>query len=141
MSLPLVSIVIPSYKAAHFEQCLRSAIGQTYPRIEILVSDNFSDDGTELVVRENSDSRVRYINTGRRVAMSNNWEFALSHVRDGWVSYLGDDDGLLPNALTTVDEIIRATACKSVSSKWHHYVWPNFSGVVEPNQLTVRVGQ
>ncbi|SDH50118.1 MULTISPECIES: glycosyltransferase family A protein [unclassified Duganella] len=40
MSLPLVSIVIPSYKAAHFEQCLRSAIGQTYPRIEILVSDN-----------------------------------------------------------------------------------------------------
>ena len=40
MSLPLVSIVIPSYKAAHFEQCLRSAIGQTYPRLEIMVSDN-----------------------------------------------------------------------------------------------------
>lgn len=40
MSLPLVSIVIPSYKPSHFEQCLKSAIGQTYPRIEILVSDN-----------------------------------------------------------------------------------------------------
>ncbi|MBV7539238.1 glycosyltransferase family 2 protein [Duganella sp. sic0402] len=40
MSLPLVSIVIPSYKAGHFEQCLRSAIGQTYPHIEIMVSDN-----------------------------------------------------------------------------------------------------
>ncbi|GGC07648.1 glycosyltransferase family 2 protein [Pseudoduganella buxea] len=40
MSLPLVSIVIPSYKASHFEQCLRSAIGQTYPNTEILVSDN-----------------------------------------------------------------------------------------------------
>jgi glycosyltransferase involved in cell wall biosynthesis len=40
MPLPLVSIVIPSYKPAHFEQCLKSAIGQTYPRIEILVSDN-----------------------------------------------------------------------------------------------------
>ncbi|UMR31612.1 glycosyltransferase [Massilia sp. MB5] len=40
MALPLVSIVIPSYKPGHFEQCLRSAIGQTYPNIEILVSDN-----------------------------------------------------------------------------------------------------
>ncbi|WP_296943246.1 glycosyltransferase family A protein [uncultured Massilia sp.] len=40
MSLPKVSIVIPSYKPEHFEQCLRSAIGQTYPNTEILVSDN-----------------------------------------------------------------------------------------------------
>lgn len=40
MSLPKVSIVIPSYKPAHFEQCLRSAIGQTYLNTEILVSDN-----------------------------------------------------------------------------------------------------
>jgi glycosyltransferase involved in cell wall biosynthesis len=40
MSLPKVSIVIPSYKPEYFEQCLRSAIGQTYPNTEILVSDN-----------------------------------------------------------------------------------------------------
>ena len=120
---------------------LRTLVRQDYDNLEILVSDNFSQDGTELVVRQNSDSRVRYINTGRRVAMSDNWEFALSHVCDGWVSYLGDDDGLLPNALTTVDEIIRSTGCKSVSSKWHHYHWPNFSGVSEPNSLTVNVGQ
>jgi glycosyltransferase involved in cell wall biosynthesis len=40
MNLPLVSIVIPSYKPAHFEPCLRSAIGQSYPRLEIMVSDN-----------------------------------------------------------------------------------------------------
>jgi glycosyltransferase involved in cell wall biosynthesis len=40
MALPLVSITIPSYKPAHFEQSLRSAIGQSYPNIEILVSDN-----------------------------------------------------------------------------------------------------
>jgi len=40
MNLPKVSIVIPSYKAGHFEQCLKSAIGQTYPNIEIMVSDN-----------------------------------------------------------------------------------------------------
>lgn len=49
MSLPKVSIVIPSYKAEHFEQCLRSAIGQTYPLTEILVSDNCPSDAIEKI--------------------------------------------------------------------------------------------
>lgn len=40
MNLPKVSIVIPSYKPQYFEQCLKSAIGQTYLNTEILVSDN-----------------------------------------------------------------------------------------------------
>ena len=44
MALPKVSIVIPGYKPGHFEQCLRSAIGQTYANIEILVSDNCPSD-------------------------------------------------------------------------------------------------
>lgn len=44
MSLPLVSIVIPSYKPSHFEQALRSAIGQTYLNTEIMVSDNCPTD-------------------------------------------------------------------------------------------------
>lgn len=49
MSLPKVSIVIPTYKAEHFEQCLRSAIGQTYPNTEILVSDNCPTDAIEKI--------------------------------------------------------------------------------------------
>ena len=40
MAFPKVSIVIPSYKPEHFEQSLRSAIGQTYLNTEIIVSDN-----------------------------------------------------------------------------------------------------
>jgi len=40
MTKPLVSITIPAYKPAHFEASLRSAIAQSYPNIEILVSDN-----------------------------------------------------------------------------------------------------
>jgi glycosyltransferase involved in cell wall biosynthesis len=45
MSHPLVSIVIPSYKPEFFEQTLRSALGQTYPNIQVLVLDNCPDEG------------------------------------------------------------------------------------------------
>ena len=51
MALPKVSIVIPSYKAGHFEQCLRSAIGQTYLNTEILVSDNCPTDAIEQICK------------------------------------------------------------------------------------------
>ena len=42
--LPTVGIIIPSYKPDHFEQSLRSALGQTYQNIEICVSDNCPTD-------------------------------------------------------------------------------------------------
>ncbi len=136
------TVIIPTRERADtLGPCLRTVVHQNYDNLEILVSDNLSQDRTEQVVRGIGDSRVKYINTGRRVGMSANFEFALSHIKDGWVTYLGDDDGLLPNALDFADKVIRKTGCKAISSKWHHYTWPNFDGIARPNWLTVRMGK
>jgi len=67
--------------------------------------------------------------------MSHNWEFALNHVTDGWVTFLGDDDGILPGALKRVASVISATGASAVVSKWSFYFWPQ-STTCE-NQLTV----
>lgn len=64
----------------------------------IRFSYNESIDNTRGVVSEFSDIHIRYINTGVRVGMYENWEFALSYVAADFVMYLGDDDGLFPNA-------------------------------------------
>jgi len=44
MSLPLVTISIPAYKPEFFEIALKSAISQSYPNIQIIVSDDCPDD-------------------------------------------------------------------------------------------------
>ncbi len=44
MSLPLVTISIPAYKPEFFDIALKSAIGQSYSNIEIIVSDDCPDD-------------------------------------------------------------------------------------------------
>lgn len=42
---PLVSIIIPNYNhSMYLEQSIESALNQTYPNIEIIVSDNCSED-------------------------------------------------------------------------------------------------
>ena len=118
-------IVATRERADTLLHCLRGLIRQDYDRLTIIVSDNFSQDHTRAVVESVRDPRIRYVNTGRRVGMSNNYEFALGHVSEGWVTYLGDDDGLLPGALRRLDELIREYQVEAVSPTFAYFVWPH----------------
>ena len=60
---PLVSIGVPVFNGEDYlPDCLQSLTGQTYPELEILISDNGSSDGTEEICRDvaKRDERVRY---------------------------------------------------------------------------------
>lgn len=119
------SIVIPTRERADtLFHTLTTCTAQDYEYLDIIVSDNFSQDSTREVVNSFTDPRIKYINTGKRVSMSHNWEFALGYVSDGWVSFLGDDDGLLPGALSTVSDVINRTGCQAVMSRMCSYTWP-----------------
>lgn len=119
------NVIIPTRdRADTLIHCLRTIVAQDYDRLRIIVSDNNSVDETRDVAHSFDDSRIHYINTGNRLSMSKNWEFALSSVDDGWVTYLGDDDGLLPWALETLDELIREYNVEAVSSRFASFIWP-----------------
>ncbi len=57
---PLVSVVIPNWNGAHhLPPCLDALRAQTYPRIEVIVADNASTDGSqELLVARYPEVRV-----------------------------------------------------------------------------------
>ncbi|MBM3790836.1 MAG: glycosyltransferase family 2 protein, partial [Acidobacteria bacterium] len=51
--VPLVSIVVPNWNGRDYiEECLQSVQGQTYPRIELIVVDNGSTDGSRELLRQ-----------------------------------------------------------------------------------------
>jgi hypothetical protein len=60
--------------------------------------------------------------------MSDNWEFALSYVTEGWVTILGDDDGLLPGSLKKVAGIINSTDVQAIRSSVCSFTWPSLTG-------------
>jgi len=123
------TIIIPTRERADtLIHTIASALAQDYSNLEVLVSDNASSDNTKDLVSKLDDTRVRYINTGKRVSMSHNWEFALDHVAEGWVTVLGDDDAILPGALRSVNEIIDETGTSAIRSNGCGYSWPSLLG-------------
>ncbi len=125
---PKITVIIPTRERGEvLKAALRTVCAQDYDGLDILVSDNCSTDCTEEVVRAANDPRVRYINTGQRLSMSHNWEFALTHVPvdDRYVMIIGDDDGLIPGALDGLAGLIRETGAKAIQAPFATFIWPH----------------
>jgi glycosyltransferase involved in cell wall biosynthesis len=126
MSEPKVTVIIPTRERREtLEKSLLTVTNQNYDNLQIIVSDNFSGDQTEEFVRSVKDERLRYLNTGERISMSRNWEFALSNVDTGWVTIIGDDDGLLPQSIGKLAKIVQDNDTKAVRSSVCSYIWPS----------------
>ena len=139
---PKFSVVIPTRERCDtLASTLQTCLDQNYEDCEIIVSDNFSQDDTKAITASFKDARLRYINTGARVSMTHNWEFALSHVRGEYVTYVGDDDALLPGALAALASIIDRTDARAIIWQWASYFWPSSVHAPSRNLLFVPLGK
>lgn len=92
----LVSIVITSYNNARFlGQAIESALAQDYPQLEIVVSDNASDDGTaELLERYAHHPHLRIFRNPVNVGMHANFQLGAERARGQYLTFLSSDDWL-----------------------------------------------
>jgi glycosyltransferase involved in cell wall biosynthesis len=104
MSLPLVSILIPTYnRAALLPQAIQSALDQTYPSIEILILDDCSpDDTTSAAAPFTNDPRVRYIRHQTNLGLPRNWQYGIDNARGEFFTILHDDDAFEPTFVKTL---------------------------------------
>lgn len=103
MANPLVSICVPTYnRAAWLRDGLKSICGQDYSPLEILISDNGSDDETEEVGREaaRSDPRVRYVRHPENLGVYGNHNFCIEESRGELLSSFHDHDERTSSAST-----------------------------------------
>lgn len=102
-AFPLVTIAIPTFNRAdsYLPQSLQSALAQTYPCVEILVSDNCSSDHTEELVKRFDDPRIRYFRQSQNIGPNNNGNFCVEKAQGAYFLLLHDDDVLDPDFLET----------------------------------------
>jgi glycosyltransferase involved in cell wall biosynthesis len=96
------SVVIPAYNAAAvIERSVASALEQTEPRIEILVVDDCSTDGTAAIVQRlaERDARLRLLRTPRNGGPGLARNIAMQEARGEWLALLDADDRYHPQRL------------------------------------------
>lgn len=124
-----ITIVVPACdRSETLVHTLETCIVQKDERLRILVSDNVSQDSTKEVVEDfmRKDSRVAYTSPGTRLGMSEHWEFAIDHVNDGFVMIIGDDDGLLPDAMARIRKAMEfAPDLNAISWPFCTYFYPD----------------
>lgn len=114
LSKPRFTVIIPvRNRSSYLYQTLRTCSNQDYVNLEIIVSDDYSTDDTKEMVEAfiKLDPRIKYIRPSdvENVGMLDNFEFALNHVKEGFVIALGGDDGLMPNSILKMWEILQET--------------------------------
>ena len=97
---PLVSVCIPAYNRKEMlRNCLYSVTRQTLKNIEIIVSDNCSEEDLAEVIREFADSRICYHRNSKNLGPARNFIRAASLAEGKYLKFLCSDDLLLPNCL------------------------------------------
>ena len=101
------SVLLPTRnRLAYLRYAVETALGQGYDDMEIVVSDNYSEDDIAGYVASLGDRRVKYVRTDRPVPVTDNWNNALDHSSGDYVVMLGDDDCLLDGYFEAMDELL-----------------------------------
>jgi glycosyltransferase involved in cell wall biosynthesis len=125
---PLVSILIPAYNAERWiAETIRSALGQTWPRKEIIVVDDGSTDQTRLIVQKLASKAVSVItqeNQGVCAARNKAYELC----QGDYIQWLDADDLLSPDKVAKQMEAAEQSEGERtlLSSAWGYFIFrPN----------------
>lgn len=92
---PLVTIGIPCFNNARWlRQAIESALSQTWPAVEVIVSDDGSTDDSVAIAQSFGD-RIRVL-TGPNRGANHARNEVLANARGDWLQYLDADDYLEP---------------------------------------------
>ncbi|MBW8049757.1 MAG: glycosyltransferase family 2 protein [Cytophagales bacterium] len=126
--MPLINIIIPTRERADtLYWTIKTCLNQNYNNYKIWVSDNCSTDNTAEIVHNFNNPKIIYLKTPKRFSMTHNWEFALDHIESGYVTFIGDDDGLVPDTLINIAYIIKKHHIDVIKCDPTVYHWPKSS--------------
>jgi glycosyltransferase involved in cell wall biosynthesis len=99
---PLVSIGVPTRNSySRIRRMLASIWEQDYPNLEVIISDNASEDRTQELCEALSYNNpcIRYYRQPVNIGLVPNFEFVRSHARGEFFMWIADDDRLEPGIL------------------------------------------
>ncbi len=114
MNNPAISVCIPTYNRQNYlMECLNCIVNQfkdstVYEKIEVVISDNKSQDGTEELVRSYMKryKNIRYFKNNKNIGGDKNQIKAASYARGDYIWFFADDDLQKKNAIKQILMVI-----------------------------------
>ncbi|MBD3296034.1 MAG: glycosyltransferase [Candidatus Omnitrophica bacterium] len=105
---PFFSVIIPTFNRAELlKSSVSSVLDQTFTDLELIVSDDGSEDNTAEVIRSFDDPRLRYIRSANK-GVSSARNRALEKAGGRYIAFLDSDDRWEPDKLTITSGYIRS---------------------------------
>lgn len=101
METPLISIIIPVYNVhAYLEECFNSLLAQTYPKLEFIIIDDGSTDGSGIVCDEfmKRDGRAKVFHQNN-LGLSAARNKGIAESTGAFITFLDSDDFLAPDCV------------------------------------------
>ena len=102
-----ITVLIPTYnREKYIEECIWSALGQTYPHLRVIIYDDGSKDGTVqhiLRIRRNlpipRKKQIKVISNKKHCGVGFARNFLLQHIETPYACWLDSDDVMVSNRL------------------------------------------
>lgn len=125
---PTHSILLPVLNGLSLLQQTVSGLLAFGPEdMELIISDNKSDDQTWDFINSLKDSRIVKICTDERVDYASNAENAYRHARGEWISHIGDDDLIVPSRFPLIEQLALDRDIDIIFGNRIRYYWPGFN--------------
>lgn len=99
MNKPLISIITSVFNGEkYFEQAIQSILNQTYQNIEYIIIDGNSTDQTISIIKKYQDQITYWVSEPDQ-GIYDAWNKGVKAAKGEWISFVGADDILYPNAM------------------------------------------
>lgn len=121
----LVSVIVPVYNGEkHLRQCVESIFKQTYEKLEILLINDGSTDGSALLCEQlrQEDSRVKVIHKYKNEGLGAARNTSLDVASGDYIVFLDADDWIDPNHVSDLYDLLTRTNSDIAISNFSQYI-------------------
>jgi len=110
-----VSVILPTFnRAPLLTRSIASVLAQTFDDFELIVVDDGSQDGTEAVVKDLPDERIRYLRLPRNLGLPAARNAGLARARGAFLAFQDSDDEWHREKLERQMDAMRANPAASI---------------------------